>query len=1053
MDFSIQVIADDGHGVTGEAVNTSIKVKREADGQYLDFNSLPDFSASPTTLTSVLVETDVNRWGGAYKKVINIVGFDKGKYDVLAKLDNIASPQISNAGIIRNFATTFTVNEGAEVHEKVAMDSKLDGISGEVYKIGTPAGVSVSEDIAAIQSDTDNIQTRIPAALTNGLIDSNVSAISGEALSAFNLRNQYDATGITGANFPATQSQVGGIGASAGGALNVEATADNVSSSIKGVSFVGVQASGTFVSTEAEDGAIHQITDTGNAIDIIYSFSIGGNRTAASVSFKGFLNSNNDVINVQAFDFVGNDWETRFVVNGKAGSANDSEIITLLSKHTGVSGSDIGSVLIRFQTTGQSSPTLNTDELLISAVNIGQSVGYSDGAIWVNTNNSNTNTVDFVDGVADNPVSTWAAALTLSASLNITRFHITNGSSIALTANSDNYTIFGNNWTLALESQSIVGIYVQGAEVSGIATGSGTTQEFDNCLMNATTHIKGTHIINGSAIMGTQTVGEAGDYFLDTIHSAIAGDATWIWDFGTAIGDTNLNVRHNSGGIQLEAMGDTGTDTASIEGFGQIIEGTCTGGNVTVRGTFTVTGINNLILTEGARFDVVNVRSEMDNNSMLQSISGEVFKIDTKSTTSPGSAVTGSLMDRIMNKNGSKTYDASTDSLEAIRDNQTSANPTAVEIRQEMDANSVQFEYISGEVTGIRADTEDIQARVPAVLVGGRMDSNMGAVSGDPTAADNVEADYDGTGFNKSNSTIGTTTANTDMVAEAPTAVQNRQEMDDNSMLKSISGEVFKIDTKATTSPGAVVTGSLMDRIMNKNGSKTYNSSTDSLEALRDNQAIAAPTAIENRQEMDNNSMLKSLSGEVYKIDSKATVAPSSVITNSLMDRMLNKNGSKTYSAATDSQEAIRDNQATITAPTAVENREEMDANSLLGGMSGEVYKIGTPSGVSVSADIASVQAQVDKSDIFPKNVAKANFAFLMVDTSDNITGKTGLTVTATRRIDGGSFSSTANSVSEVANGIYSINLAASDLNGDVITFQFTAPGAGTRFITIVTQS
>ncbi len=37
------------------------------------------------------------------------------------------------------------------------------------------------------------------------------------------------------------------------------------------------------------------------------------------------------------------------------------------------------------------------------------------------------------------------------------------------------------------------------------------------------------------------------------------------------------------------------------------------------------------------------------------------------------------------------------------------------------------------------------------------------AISGDSTAADNLEADYDGTGYAKANSTIGTTTTNTDM--------------------------------------------------------------------------------------------------------------------------------------------------------------------------------------------------------------------------------------------------------------------------------------------------
>ena len=40
---------------------------------------------------------------------------------------------------------------------------------------------------------------------------------------------------------------------------------------------------------------------------------------------------------------------------------------------------------------------------------------------------------------------------------------------------------------------------------------------------------------------------------------------------------------------------------------------------------------------------------------------------------------------------------------------------------------------------------------------------NVAAISADATAANNLEADYDGTGYNKSASTIGTCTTNTDM--------------------------------------------------------------------------------------------------------------------------------------------------------------------------------------------------------------------------------------------------------------------------------------------------
>lgn len=45
----------------------------------------------------------------------------------------------------------------------------------------------------------------------------------------------------------------------------------------------------------------------------------------------------------------------------------------------------------------------------------------------------------------------------------------------------------------------------------------------------------------------------------------------------------------------------------------------------------------------------------------------------------------------------------------------------------------------------IIADTNDIQTRLPAALVGGRIDANMGAISGDATAADNLETAYDDT--------------------------------------------------------------------------------------------------------------------------------------------------------------------------------------------------------------------------------------------------------------------------------------------------------------------
>jgi hypothetical protein len=105
----------------------------------------------------------------------------------------------------------------------------------------------------------------------------------------------------------------------------------------------------------------------------------------------------------------------------------------------------------------------------------------------------------------------------------------------------------------------------------------------------------------------------------------------------------------------------------------------------------------------------------------------------------------------------------------------------------------------------------------------------------------------------------------------------------------------------------------------------------------------------------------------------------------------------------------------------------------------------GTGSGqVSLSSGRPAIQSNT------VKNVGLNNFEFVMVNSTTGIP-QTGLTVAATRSIDGGSVASCANAVAEVSSGIYKIDLATSDLNGNVITLRFTATGAADRLITVIT--
>jgi hypothetical protein len=62
---------------------------------------------------------------------------------------------------------------------------------------------------------------------------------------------------------------------------------------------------------------------------------------------------------------------------------------------------------------------------------------------------------------------------------------------------------------------------------------------------------------------------------------------------------------------------------------------------------------------------------------------------------------------------------------------------------------------VSADVAAVKVDTAAIlvdtgttlDGRIPAALVGGRMDCNVGAISSDTSAADNCEAYFDGTGY------------------------------------------------------------------------------------------------------------------------------------------------------------------------------------------------------------------------------------------------------------------------------------------------------------------
>ena len=358
---------------------------------------------------------------------------------------------------------------------------------------------------------------------------------------------------------------------------------EDIVSSIKGVVFVGSVQSGSYSSTEGENGVYHDIDYFGDDdIDIVYGYAVGGNRQATSVDFAGFVQGSSDEMIIAVYDHVGDAWENKKTISGTNGSDNTALDIALLSKHTGT-GSDLGKVFIRIHKVTTTPSNLSVDMLLTSAVNVSQSVGYADGAIWVDTNHSSTGTTPYVDGVADNPAGTWAAALTLSASLGIERFRIVNGSAIELTGTSDNFTMLGFGWTLDLSDEAINGAYIEGAIVSGTGTATSVNPKFKECRFGTVTLPPCGCQTCGFGVGGLEfTAGSTGQYAFIDSFSLVPGSGSPTLNFD-GVGDTvGINVRRWAGGATYVLDDDCTLSHEVLTGGGTTI--TTGGADVEIRG-------------------------------------------------------------------------------------------------------------------------------------------------------------------------------------------------------------------------------------------------------------------------------------------------------------------------------------------------------------------------------------------------------------------------------------------------------------------------------------
>ncbi len=429
--------------------------------------------------------------------------------------------------------------------------------TGDAFaRLGAPAGASVSADVAAVKSDTaailEDTGTTLPASI--------------DALSA----------------------QISAIGSGTGAALNFSVTDDNADAPLAGVTAVGTQT-GTFANTLADDGTTHQIASVANAIDWVYLFEVGAARAASKIDLRANMSATGDTTTVSAYNFLTTGWDTRKTITGTTETLYD---IPLLAAHTGT-GANEGKVYIRFQFSEGDAGTLVIDEAYVQAQQSGSLVGYVDG-IEVDTVSGTAGTVPYVNGTKDNPVDSWADALTLSTLTNIKQFKAHGGSSITLTGDSSDYEIVGWAYDLALGGQTITNAHIVGARVTGIGVVSGTAPVFEYCGLGAVTLGPARLYQCGlGRSSGTFTAGSAGQFVIVDCFSLVPGSGTPVFSFAGTGDTTGVNFRRWSGGSNITGDSDVTATVEVVTGGGQtLITG---GGNFELRGicravTITLTG-------------------------------------------------------------------------------------------------------------------------------------------------------------------------------------------------------------------------------------------------------------------------------------------------------------------------------------------------------------------------------------------------------------------------------------------------------------------------------
>ncbi len=565
-----------------------------------------------------------------------------------------------------------------------------------------------------------------------------------------------------------TQDLVGNI-SSGSAALGQNATS---------VTATSVSQTLTYTATHEEDGTLHELAPSTGTLDFEYLTTLPDSASVTSVTLFCYVTTINDSVAFQFWDWTDSSFKTELTQAGAVGTTLIPLAIPAITAYTGT-GANLGQVRFRvFSDGGAVVTNVAIDRLRFEYTVVQSALGFVGGAVWFDSVNGEAGTSTGIGSVA-RPSNTIADARTIADANNLKIIHSLPGSTMTLDQTYDDFELIGANWILVLNNKQISNTLVQNAKtITGIATG--TEPKFMSCGFGAVTLPACSMIGCGfGKSAGQFTAGSLGEFVIKNGHSLVAGLDVPEFVFTGLGASTGINNRGWHGGATYTLDADCKLSHEVDEGGGTSIT---TGGatEVEVRGT-----IRSLTIVASAAEVVqfvgttgpVAISGTTTATLNLYGISSSISDTSSAATVNDNTVRGPDLTAALADTNELQTDWANGGRLDLILD--IIAADTTTDIPALIATAQADLDIITGatgvnllaatqaSIDAIEADTNELQGDW---VNGGRLDLILDIIAAD------------------------TTTDIPALIAALPTAVENRTEMDSNSVdLNSLLTELAKV--------------------------------------------------------------------------------------------------------------------------------------------------------------------------------------------------------------------------------------------------------------------